>query len=190
MKKIIFSLLAVTLFTACKNDTGAPSSAIDGMFTAMKSGNMDEMKKFISKSDISILEAGEKIMNNIDPEAINKIKGDISKEFKEKVKDVSYSLKNEKIEGDKATVDAEVTEGEKKSTHTFDLVKEDGAWKISLFKSNNGMFNSMKGNMGPDKQDIEAGIEKLKSMPPDSLKAMLNKVSEVMDSIKSKKNKE
>jgi len=41
------------------------------------------------------------------------------------------------------------------------------------------MFNSMKGDMGRDKPTLEGGLEKLKSMPPDSLKKML-------DSMKSK----
>ena len=112
----------------------------------------------------------------------------MGEEFKSKVKDVKYTLKNEKVDGDKATVDAEVTEGEKTDTHTFNLVKEEGAWKISLINSG-GMFNSMKGNMGPDSKDIEAGLEKLKQMDPDSLKALMKKGMEAMDSMKKVMNK-
>ena len=108
-------------------------------------------------------------------------------EFKEKVKNVSYKLKNEKIDGDNATVDAEVTENGKTETHAFNLVKEDGAWKIALSKSGDGMFNSMKGDRGPGEPDLKEAMEKLNKMDKDTLKMLMEKASQVLDSIKAKK---
>lgn len=189
MKKIILLLWMAAGFAACntKTDQGAsPTAAIDAMFTAMKNGNMDDIKKFITKQDVAFLESAEKFMVSIDPEAIKKMKTKMGDEFKAKVKDVKYTLKNEKVDGDKATVDAEVTEEGKVNTHTFNLVKEDGAWKISLINSGDGMFNSMKGNMGPDSKDMEKGLEKLKQMNPDSLKMLMQKGMQALDSMSKK----
>ena len=190
MKKVLFALCFVAGLASCNSsDQGSsPTAAIDAMFTAMKNGNMDDIKKFITNKDVEFLESAEKLATSIDPDMIKKMKTEMGEEFKSKVKDVKYTLKNEKVDGDKATVDAEVTEGEKTDTHTFNLVKEEGAWKISLINSG-GMFNSMKGNMGPDSKDIEAGLEKLKQMDPDSLKALMKKGMEAMDSMKKVMNK-
>ncbi|MEP7237171.1 MAG: DUF4878 domain-containing protein [Ferruginibacter sp.] len=183
MKKILFFFCLVTAFTACntKNDKGAPTAAIDAMFTAMKNGNMDDIKKFITKKDVAFMESAEKLANSIDPEAIQKMKIKMGEEFKAKAANVKYTLKNEKIDGDKATVDAEVDEDGKLNTHTINLVKEDGDWKVSFLGSGDGMFNSMKGDMGAGHKDMEEGLEKLKKMNPDSLKALFKKGIEGMN---------
>ncbi len=190
MKKNLFALILLAGFAACNTNTGSPKAALDGMFTAMKNGNMDDMKKFITKSDVAMMEAAEKMMTNIDPETMAKMKAKMTEEFKDKAKTVSYSLKNEKIDGDKATVDAEVVENGKTTSHSFTLVKEDGAWKISLSDPGNDMFNSMKGNMGPEKPDLKNAMEKLNSIPPDSLKMMMNKGLQALDSFQKMHNKE
>lgn len=185
MKKLILILAVATTFAACSSsDSGSPKAALDGMFTAMKSGNMEDIKKFITKADVSLLESLEKLGNSIDPEAVKKVKSRMSEEFQKKVKDVTYTLKNEKVDGDKATVEAEITEGGKTESHNFELVKEDGAWKIALTKSGDGMFNSMKGDMGPDREDFEKGIERLNKMDKDSLKMLMDKGIQALDSMK------
>ena len=163
MKKIILLLCIATGFAACntKNDQGSPTAAIDGMFMAMKNGNMEDIKKFITKKDVAFMESAEKFAASIDPQAIEKMKAKMTDQFKEKVKNVKYTLKNEKVDGDKATVDAEVTDNGKIDTHTFNLVKEEGAWKISLINSGDGMFNSMKGNMGAGKGDLKKLVDEI-----------------------------
>ncbi len=190
MKKIIVLLCLAAGFAACNGNTdqaSSPTASIDAMFTAMKNGNMDDIKKFITKNDIAMIETAEKLMNNIDSGAIKKMKAKMGDEFKAKVKDVKYTLKNEKIDGDKATVDAEVTEEGKVNTHTFNLVKEEGAWKISLMNAGgDGMFNSMKGNMGPGNKDMEKGLERLQKMDPDSLKMLMDKGMQALDSLSKK----
>ena len=184
MKKIILAVCLVTAFAACNtNDAGSPSAAVDGMFNAMKSGNIEAMKKFITKSDAAMMETAEKLMSSVNPEALAKMKAKIIEQFKEKAKDITYSLKNEKIDGDKATVEAEVVENGKTSTHNLALVKEDGAWKISLSNPGNDMFGSMKGDMGPDRHDMNDAMEKFKNMHPDSLKAMMYKGLQALDSM-------
>lgn len=193
MKKVILMLCLAIGFAACnsKTDQGSPTAAIDAMFTAMKNGNMDDIKKFITKRDVEMLESAEKLMNSIDSGAIQKIKTKMGDEFKNKVKDVKYTLTNEKIDGNKATVDAEVTSEGKVDKHTFNLVKEDGAWKIALMNGGgDNMFNSMKGNMGPDKKDMEEGLERLQKMNPDSLKMLMKKGLQALDSLGEKMNEE
>jgi len=192
MKKIIFILAIATSLAACNsNDAGpstsSPTATIDGMFNAMKNGQIDDFKKFITKNDAAMIEEGMRLANSIDSNLVKKAKETMADEFKEKVKNVSYKLKNEKIDGDNATVDAEVTENGKTETHAFNLVKEDGAWKIALSKSGDGMFNSMKGNMGPGEPDLKEAMEKLNKMDKDTLKMLMEKASQVLDSIKAKK---
>ena len=182
MKKILFTLCIIAALAGCKNESASPTASIDAMFAAMKSGNIDSMKKFITKSDASMMEAAEKILTAVNPEAIGKLKEKITTEFKKKAETIQYKLKNEKIDGDNATVEAEVTDEGKTTSHTFELVKEDGAWKIALTKPGNDMFNSMKGNMGVEKPDLKTGLEKLEKMDKDSLKMLLNKGVQALDS--------
>ena len=90
MKKIIVLLCLVTGFAACntKTDQTSPTASIDAMFTAMKNGNMDDIKKFITKKDVAFLETAEKFITSVDPDAIKKMKTKMGDEFKAKVKDV------------------------------------------------------------------------------------------------------
>lgn len=189
MKKILLALCIVTCLAGCSSETAPPTATIDGMFAAMKSGNIDSMKKFITKSDASMMEAAEKILASVNPEAVKTIKERIITEFKKRADSVQYKLKNQKIDGDNATVEAEVTYEGKTDSHTFELVKEDGAWKIALSKPGNDMFNSMKGNMGPDRPDLKTGMEKLQKMDKDTLKMLLDKGVQALDSLGAKMKK-
>jgi len=195
MKTGFLVLCLMAVLAGCKEPATPPTDVLNGMFDAMEKGNMDEMKNYITKSDVAMLEAAEKFMNSVDPEGMKKIKDRITDEIKSNTKTVEYSLKNEKIDGDRATVEAEIVQhlpdsvgGEKRSTHTFELVKEDNTWKIALTKPGNEMFNSMKGNMGAEKGDLKDGIEKLQKMDPDSLKMLIRKGLQALDSMDRKKN--
>lgn len=194
MKQILFALCLTLLFAACKEPANPPTAVLDGMFTAMKAGNMDDMKKFITKQDVALLETAEKFMTQVDPEGIKKLKARMIEEFKEKAKNITYTLKNEKIEDDHATVDAEITTkdstgkiSDKPGKHTFELVKENNSWKIALSQPGNEMFNSMKGNMGAQKGNIKDGLDKLQKMNPDSLRMLISKGLQAMDSLNKKK---
>lgn len=196
MNKLILACCLLISIAGCKQEPANPPTAtLDGMFTAMKNGNVDEMKKFITKSDVAMLEAAEKFITNLDPEGIQKIKSRMTAEIKEKANQIDYNLKNEKIDGDRATVEAEIIikdtaaeNGKQISKQTFELVKEDNAWKIALTKPGNEMFNSMKGNMGARKGDLKDGLDKLQKMDPDTLRMFIKKGLESLDSMQ-KKNK-
>ncbi len=195
MKKIITACCLLLCLAACKQEPENPPTVVmENMFTAMKNGNIEEMKKSITKADVAMLEAAEKFMTGIDPEGIQKIKSRMTEELKDKAQHIEYSLKNEKIDGDHATVEAEIItkdtaalNGKKITKQTFELVKEDNTWKIALTKPGNEMFNSMKGNMGSRKGDLKDGLEKLQKMNPDTLKMFIKKGLEALDSINRKK---
>lgn len=193
MNKLIVALFLLISFSGCKNEPVSPPTAvIDDMFVAMRNGNIDEMKKFITKPDLAMLEAAEKFMAGIDSGGINKIKARMSEELKENAKNIRYNIKNEKIDGNRATVEAEIitkdTAAQDKTTkQIFELVKESNAWKIALSKPGNEMFNSMKGNMGKRNGDLKDGLQKLQKMDPDTLKLLIKKGLQALDSMDMKK---
>lgn len=160
MKKILSVLFVLTLLYSCKNaKTGSPTATVNSFIEASREGNFDEIKKYISRQDIGLMEMGERFLSNVDSNAANEMKNKISGEFKEKVKDTKIVVKNESVTGTNATVDVEFTHEGKTETRPFSLVKEDGQWKISLMST--GMNNS-----GKDKADVE---EAMKSINLDSL---------------------
>lgn len=195
MKKIIIACFLLLSLATCKQQPANPPTVVlEDMFTAMRNGNFEEMKKSITKSDVAMLEAAEKFMTGIDPEGIQKIKSRMTEELKKQAQHIEYRLTNEKIEGDRATVEAEIVtkdsaalNGKKTSKQTFELVKEDNTWKIALSKPGNQLFNSMKGNMGARKGDLKDGLEKLQKMNQDTLKMFIKKGLQALDSMQKKK---
>ena len=67
--------IIITGLAACNTPASeSPSATIDGMFTAMKNGNIEDMKKFITKNDVNMLESAEKLMMSVNPEGLQKMK--------------------------------------------------------------------------------------------------------------------
>jgi hypothetical protein len=191
MKRIVAACSFLIFLAACKEPAVSPTVVLNDMFAAMKKGDIMEMKKFITKTDLALLEGAEKFMTSIDPQGIKEIKERMTEELKKNAQQIQYRLQNEKIDGDHATVEAEIItkdsvtlNGEKITKQTFELVKEDNSWKIALTKPGNEMFNSMKGNMGTQKGNLKNGIDRLKQMDPDSLKMLIRKGVEALDSLK------
>jgi Domain of unknown function (DUF4878) len=182
MKKIFLLLLICAGMVACNTTSEPPGASINGLFTAMKSGNLEEMEKYVSANDVVMMNFGEQILMRADSETVKRMKAKITDGFKNEVKDVTYSLKNEKVDGNNATVDVEITKDGKKDTHKFNLIKEAGMWKVVMSKSGDGMFNSMKGNMGRESRGMQDEIKKLENMHPDSIKKGLQMVEKIFDS--------
>lgn len=167
---------------ACNSGGNSPKATVDAMFAAMKTGNLDDMKKYITKSDVAFLEAAEKVMVAFDPDAAKKMREKMAAEFKDKVKDVTYVLKDEKITGDNATLTAEITQNGKTESQNIDLLKEDGVWKVSFTKSKFSGSDKAKmeeelKNMSPDSLEskIKQGLQEMKNINPDSLRQQINK---------------
>lgn len=196
MKKICSLLLLISVFVSCKEPVTPPTVVLDELFAAMQQGDFNAMKKHISKNDAALLDAAEKFLATVDSQGVGKIKARITEEMKEQSKNISYKIKSEKIDGNRAFVETEIINTDPKSDSAnkpiiqkFELVKEDNAWKIALTKPGNEMFNSMKGNMGSRKEDLKSGVERLKQMDRDSLKMLIGKGVQALDSLdKMKQN--
>ncbi|MBL0146857.1 MAG: DUF4878 domain-containing protein [Chitinophagaceae bacterium] len=180
MKKILSVLaLSIVLFS-CKTNSSGPSGAVNAFLDAMKKGDVTSIKKFVTKSDIQMLEMAESIAKTFgnEKDATDKLKN----EFIEKSKDVSFTVKDEKIEGDKASVNVDVKEKDKTTTQTFKLVKEDGVWKISLLST--GMNMAGKEGVNLDNVNIsdslQKGLDKLNNLKLDSLDEKTKKFIETM----------
>ena len=82
MKTMILALCVTLCIAGCKGPVEPPTAVLDGMFNAMKNGNIEGMKKYITRSDIALLDAAEKFMTNIDSEGVKKIKARMIEQFK------------------------------------------------------------------------------------------------------------
>lgn len=195
MKSIVLVLFLAATLAGCRSQPEeTPGLVMDEMFTAMKKGQVEDMKKYLTRADNEMLEAAEKIMTGIDPEGMKNIKSRVIEEFKETARDIRLNVKKEVVNGDRATVEADIINNrvpedsaDHKTTHTFKLVKENNAWKIALSEPGNEMFNSMKGNRGARQPDLKDGVTRLKEMHPDSLKIMIGKVKQALDSMEARK---
>ncbi|MEJ7587512.1 MAG: DUF4878 domain-containing protein [Ferruginibacter sp.] len=168
MKKIFACVGFIMILYSCKNGVGgSPKSTVASFIEASREGDLVKVKKYITRSDVGMLEIGENFLAKFDPDGKG-MKDKMMNEFKEKTKDARVDIKDEKIDGDNATVNVEFSHEGKSETRPFSLVKEDGQWKIALLST--GMKNS-----GANQQDIE---EKMKNLNIDSLTGTIGKSME------------
>src|SRR6187551_304793 len=110
MKHVLSALvLAIVLFSCKSVSSGSPKDTVSSFIKAAREGNLTELKKYISKSDVSMLELGENLLAKVDPEASRNMKDKMMTEFTEKTKDAKVEIKDEKIDGDNATVNVQFT---------------------------------------------------------------------------------
>lgn len=165
MKRMLACLsLMIALFSCSSISPDSPRKTVVSFIEAAKTGDLAEIKKYISKSDASLMDIGQSFLSKLDPEGGKNMMDKMSKEFKEKTKDAKIEIKDEKIDGDNATVNVEFMNEGKTETRPFSLVKEEGLWKISLMST--GMKNS-----GGNQQDME---DAMRSINIDNLKGALN----------------
>jgi Domain of unknown function (DUF4878) len=165
MKRVFICVCLVIVLYSCKSgNSGSPKNTISSFIEASREGNITEVKKYITRSDVSLMEIGENLLAKFDPDGTKGMKDKMMKEFKDKTKDAKVEIKDEKIEGENATVNVEFTNNGKTETRPFSLIKEDGKWKISLVST--GMKNS-----GSKQKDIE---EVMKNINIDSLKGSIS----------------
>ena len=138
MKKIVALLTVSIILLSCNNrNTPSPTNAINAFLGAMKKGDQTAFKSMLTKKDVEVMEVAEKMAKSmgLSDETTKQLKD----EYILKAKSATYTIKSEKIEGDKATVNVEIKDADKTDTQQFNLVKENGAWKISLFADMGGM---------------------------------------------------
>jgi hypothetical protein len=174
MKKILAIVTTAIILFSCNNaNTSSPTNAANAFLDAMKKGDETAFKSMLSKNDLAAMEFGEKMAKEmgVGDATTKKFKD----EFIQKAKNASYSIKNEKVEGDKATVDVEVKDEEGTHNQQFNLVKENGAWKLSLFGGKDNNFDVGKMQEAADSLkaalkgvNIDSAVNSMKDMFKDA----------------------
>ena len=187
MKYIVSLFTAFVLLTGCKSDTASPKGTVNAFFEAMKKGDIETVKKLITKSDLSFITMAEGFskMAGKEMDITEKMKS----EFIEKSKNVSFNIKDEKIEGDKADVTVEIKENEKTTSQVFKLLKEEGNWKLSLMSTGMNMAGK-DGNMHNENINIadslKKGMEQLQNLNMDSVSGKMKEGLEKLKELQQK----
>ena len=181
MKKLLVVLFAFSALyiSSCKSGGSDPKTVLTGFFDAMAKKDIAAARKLAtadSKGMFDLMEMGMKMEKN-----------QMENKTDEQFDKTKMEMGEAKIEGDKATVNVK----EKKSGESinFILKKEAGEWKVAMDMATmmtmgaekmkeKGMNDEQMGNMQEE-------MEKLKNMSPDSLKMMMDKGMQALDSIKN-----
>ncbi len=187
MKKLLVAILALsTLYiSSCKSGgSGDPKTVLTSFFSAMAKKDIAGARKLAtadSKGMFDLMEMGMKMKDNtIEDKTDDQF--DITK----------IEMGEAKIDGDKATVNVK----EKKSGEAVDFVlkKEGGEWKVAMDMATmmNMGAQKMKENGMSDEQlgDMKGEMEKFKNMSADSLKMMMDKGKDALDSLKKALDKQ
>jgi hypothetical protein len=184
MKKVLVVLFAIsTLYLGgCKSEAGDPKTVLTGFFDAMAKKDIAAARKLAtadSKSMLDLMEMGMKMKDNTMDDKTNQ-------QFDKSKMEMSEA----KIEGDRATVQVkEIKSGE---SIDFVLKKEDGSWKVAMDMATmmNMGAEKMKEEMNDEQMgNMKAEMEKFKNMSADSLKMMMDKGVQAMDSLKKAMDK-
>lgn len=181
MKKLFIAIIAFSAIyiSGCNSGGGDPKTVLTGFFDAMAKKDIAAARKLAtadSKSMFDMMEAGMKMAGNIaedkTPEQFDKSK---------------MQMGEAKIDGDNATVNVK----ELKSGESVDFVlkKESGSWKVAMDMGtmmNIGMQKMKEKGMEGAMDSLRNGLEQLKNINTDSLKQLMNKSMQVLDSLKSK----
>jgi Domain of unknown function (DUF4878) len=186
MKKLLVVLFAFSAFyiSSCNSGGGDPKAVLTGFFDAMAKKDIAAARKLAtadSKATFDLMEMGMKMMDNT-----------VDDKTKEQFDKSKMEIGEAKIDGDKATVNVK----EKKNGESVDFVlrKEGGEWKVAMdmatmmsmgaekMKEKEGMSDEQMG-------DMKEEMEKFKNMNADSLKMMMDKGMQALDSLKKAMDK-
>jgi hypothetical protein len=166
MNKILPFFCLIILCCSCQSGASdSPKKTAAAFIEAAKQGDIDAIKKQITKSDAGLLEMGENFLSQLDSSGSSKLSDEMKKSFSAQTKAATIEIKEEKIEGNRATVNVKFSKDGRSETRPFNLLKEDGKWKISLLST--GLQNT-----GAKQQDIN---NMLQSSNLDSLKETISK---------------
>ena len=180
MKKLLVALFAFSAvyMVSCKTGGGDPKAVLTSFFDAMAKKDIATARTLATKDSKSMFDMMEMAMKMQDNTAEDKTG--------EKFDRSKMQMGEAKIEGDKATVN--VKETKTGDAIDFMLRKEDGNWKVAM---DMGSLMNMgaekmkeKGMDGMDAEKMTQELEKFKNMSADSIKMMMNKGMEALDSMK------
>jgi PBP1b-binding outer membrane lipoprotein LpoB len=128
MKVYHVLLLLAAFLISCKStapSANTPSDALKQYVAASQKGDVETMKRLLSKGSLELIDKSAKAQNSTTDELLRK-------ESSVKIQNAPET-RNEKIEGDTATVEIK-----NETNGAFDMqmpfVKEDGAWKLARDK--------------------------------------------------------
>ena len=181
MKKLLVVLFAFSALyiSSCKSGGSDPITVLTDFFDAMAKKDIAAARKLAtadSKGMFDLMEMGMKMEKN-----------QMENKTDEQFDKTKMEMSEAKIEGDKATVN--VKEKKTGESINFILKKEAGDWKVAMDMATmmtmgaekmkeKGMNDEQMGNMQEE-------MEKFKNMSPDSLKMMMDKGMQALDSIKN-----
>ena len=181
MKKLFVAVIAFSAIyiSGCNSGGGDPKIVLTSFFDAMAKKDIAAARKLAtadSKSMFDMMEEGMKMAGNI---AEDKTQEQFDKSKME--------MGEAKIDGDRATVNVK----ELKSGESIDFVlkKESGSWKVAMDMGtmmNMGAEKMKEKGMEGALDSLKSGLEQLKNINTDSLKELMNKGMQVIDSLKSK----
>lgn len=181
MKKLLLAAFAFTAvcMSGCNSGVGDPKVVLSSFFDAMAKKDIPTARKLAtadSKAMFDMMEMGMKMQGNTTDDGLS-----------EKYDKSKMQMGDAKIDGDRATVNVKET----KSGESLDFVlkKEGGSWKVAMdMNTLMGMGTDKmkeKGMSDDDMKKMQSQMEKFKNMSPDSIKMMMNKGMQALDSLKS-----
>ncbi len=181
MKKllvVLFAFLALYI-SSCKSGGSDPKTVLTSFFDAMGKKDIAAARKLAtadSKAMFDLMEMGMKMKDNT-----------MEDKTDEQFDKSKMEMGEAKIDGDRATVNVK----EKKSGEAVDFVlkKEGGEWKVAMDMAtmmSMGAEKMKEKNMNDEQMgDLNEKMEKFKNMSPDSLKMMMDKGMQALDSLKN-----
>ena len=182
-RKLPFICLILIMYSCQSALSDSPKKTVTAFIEAAKAGNIAEIKKQLTQSDVGFLEIGENLLAQFDSSGSSNMKDKLAKEFSAQTKDATIEIKEGKIDGDNATVNVSFSKDGRTETRPFSLLKEAGKWKISLLST--GLQNAgakeqdikkmlQPHNLDSLKQSITKGIqEQLNTINKDSLQKVI-----------------
>ena len=181
MKKLLvaaFAFAAVCM-SGCNSSGGDPKAVLSSFFDAMAKKDIPAARKLAtadSKAMFDMMEMGMKMQGNTADDGLS-----------EKYDKTKMQMGDAKIDGDRATVNVKETKGGE--SLDFVLKKESGSWKVAMdMNTLMGMGADKmkeKGMSDDDMKKMQSQMDKFKNMSPDSIKMMMNKGMQALDSLKS-----
>ena len=179
MKKLFVAVFALSALymSSCNSGGGDPKAVLINFFDAMAKKDIATARKLATKDSkgmFDLMEMGMKMAENTTDD-----------QTKEQFDRSKMEFGEAKIDGDRATVNVKETKGGE--SIDFVLKKEDGSWKVALdmntMMSMGAEKMKEKGMNDDDMEKLVTDMEKLKDISADSLKMMMNKGMQALDSL-------
>jgi Domain of unknown function (DUF4878) len=185
MKKLLVALFAFSALyiTSCKSGGSDPKTVLTSFFDAMGKKDIAAARKLAtadSKGMFDLMEMGMKMKDNT-----------MEDKTDEQFDKTKMEIGEAKIDGDRATVNVK----EKKSGESINFVlkKEGGDWKVAMDMATMMTMGAEKmkekGMNEEQMGDMKEEMEKFKNMSADSLKMMMDKGMQALDSLKGAMDK-